>query len=191
MSPDLAQRKSALRREIGALASRFSRQEAAEASPRICEQLRPQPLWRNCRHILSFFPMPGEPDIRPLLEEALEAGKTLLLPWFDPGRREYDVRQVATLADLRPGHFGILEPAPNRPKGELFRLDFCLVPGVAYDVSGRRLGRGRGYFDRLLADVRGHKCGVAFEWQVVAEVPTECHDVRVDSLLTPARWLRC
>ena len=77
------------------------------------------------------------------------------------------------------------EPAP------LNRLDLVLVPGVAFDAQGRRLGRGKGFYDRLLAKVRGHKCGVAFDVQIVSGLPEEPHDVRVDSILTPSRWHLC
>jgi 5-formyltetrahydrofolate cyclo-ligase len=69
------------------------------------------------------------------------------------------------------------------------RLDLILVPGLAFDLNGRRLGKGKGYYDRLLAGVSGIKCGVAFDEQVVSEVPAGPHDVRVNCILTPTRWL--
>jgi 5-formyltetrahydrofolate cyclo-ligase len=135
--------------------------------------------------------MAGEPDIRPLLEEALAGHKTLALPRFNAQLGDYDICPVTGLADLKPGHFGILEPGLKCPVFPRERLDFLLVPGLAYDIMGRRLGRGKGYFDRLLAGVQGHKCGVAFDWQVVEEVPVGPRDVGVDSLLTPSRFVRC
>ena len=64
-----------------------------------------------------------------------------------------------------------------------------LVPGVAFDLHGRRLGRGKGFYDQLLAGVRGTTCGVAFDVQVVRELPQEPHDARVNCILTPTRWL--
>jgi 5-formyltetrahydrofolate cyclo-ligase len=191
MSPDLREMKRALRRRMIERRARLEENERARASARLCEQLRPQPLWKECRSLLSFYPMAAEPDVRPLLEEALAAGKSLALPRFDPARGGYEAFAVSALEKLHPGHFGIPEPGPSSPRIELNALDFFLVPGVAYDRNGRRLGHGKGYFDRLLAQVPGHKCGVAFEWQVVAQVPVEPHDVCVDSLLTPTRWFRC
>jgi 5-formyltetrahydrofolate cyclo-ligase len=65
-----------------------------------------------------------------------------------------------------------------------------LVPGVAFDLRGRRLGRGKGFYDRLLADAGGLKCGVAFDEQIVTEIPVEPHDVSVDCILTPTRWIQ-
>ena len=67
--------------------------------------------------------------------------------------------------------------------------DLILVPGVAFDLHGRRLGRGKGFYDQLLAAVRGTTCGVAFEQQMVREVPVEPHDIHLNSILTPTRWI--
>jgi 5-formyltetrahydrofolate cyclo-ligase len=69
------------------------------------------------------------------------------------------------------------------------RLDLVLVPGIGFDVSGRRLGRGQGFYDRLLAGIAGTKCGVAFDQQVVGQIPAEKHDASMNFILTPTRWL--
>ena len=91
--------------------------------------------------------------------------------------------------DLLVGRFGIREPETSCGEIELNRLDFTLVPGVAFDLQGRRLGRGKGFYDRMLAAVRGTTCGVAFDEQIVEEVPVEPHDTRVNCILTPTRWI--
>ena len=69
------------------------------------------------------------------------------------------------------------------------RVELILVPGVAFDLQGSRLGRGNGYYDQLLAIVWGKRCGVAFDEQLVPEIPVEAHDARMDCLLTPTRWV--
>ena len=68
-------------------------------------------------------------------------------------------------------------------------LELVLVPGTAFDSRGHRLGRGKGFYDQLLSQVRGQTCGVAFDEQIVPEVPIEPHDVRLNYLLTPTRWM--
>ena len=80
------------------------------------------------------------------------------------------------------------EPREHCAALALNRLDFVLVPGVAFDLDGRRLGRGKGYYDRLLATVTGAACGVAFDRQIVPRVPSEPHDARLNCILTPTRW---
>jgi 5-formyltetrahydrofolate cyclo-ligase len=64
-----------------------------------------------------------------------------------------------------------------------------LVPGVAFDLRGGRLGRGRGYYDRLLSGLQGYRCGVAFDEQIVDRVPLEPHDASLNCILTPSRWV--
>ncbi len=191
MSLTVAARKQALRLALDPKRAAFGPENALEQSAGLCRHLRAQPLWQQAHRVAAFHPMAGEPDLRPVLEEALAAGKRLALPRYEPAQRGYTFRLVGALSELRPGHFGILEPPPEAPRAELIRLDFWLVPGVAFDRGGRRLGRGKGYYDRLLAGVRAHKCGVAFDWQIVERVPAEPHDVCVDSLLTPTRWCFC
>lgn len=191
MNRDPAENKHSLRCRIQALRRQFSGEAHALASAQLCEQLRTQPIWRESQAVLLFSPLPDEPNIAPLLEEALRAGKDVALPRFDSSRQDYVVCRITEIADLRRGYYGILEPSPECGPATLNQLDFAFVPGVAFDVSGRRLGRGKGYFDRLLAQVPGHKCGVAFDWQVVAAVTVEPHDICVNSLLTPSRWIRC
>jgi 5-formyltetrahydrofolate cyclo-ligase len=191
MSETVSTEKASLRRRIKELRRQCSAEARASASAQLCQQLRGQPVWQGARQVLLFSPLPEEPDIRPLLQEALRDGKTVVLPRFEALGGKYVGCRIASLSELEPGHFGILEPRANCSLFALNGLDFLLVPGVAFDVSGHRLGRGKGYFDRLLAGAWGHKCGVAFDWQVVPRVPAGPHDVCMDSLLTPSRWVEC
>jgi len=159
-------------------------------SSSLCARLRNQSSWRNAKSILLFAPLAEEPDIWPLLSEAIAAGKTVALPAFVPGTSLYTARQIIEPArDLVPGKFGIREPAANCPEVALNRLDLALVPGIAFDVSGGRLGRGKGFYDRLLPAVNGLKCGVAFDEQIVDVVPVGPMDVRLNCILTPTRWI--
>lgn len=134
--------------------------------------------------------MDYEPSIWPLLAEALAAGKTVALPRFVSANKGYAGFQVCDPSrDLASGRFGIIEPLPSCPEVQLNRLDLVLVPGVAFDARGARLGRGKGFYDRLLADVRGTKCGVAFDEQMVDAVPVGPLDIRLNCILTPTRWI--
>jgi 5-formyltetrahydrofolate cyclo-ligase len=129
-------------------------------------------------------------DVWPLLADCLAAGKTVALPRFDAATRRYVACQITDLArDLGEGQFGIREPGGHCIAIPPNRLDLVLVPGVAFDVHGRRLGRGKGFYDQLLAFVRGTTCGVAFDEQIVDSIPVEPHDVSLNCILTPTRWL--
>ena len=91
--------------------------------------------------------------------------------------------------DLIIGKFGIREVAELSPEMALNQLDLALAPGVAFDPHGRRLGRGKGFYDRLLAGVCGTKCGVAFDEQLVDAVPVGPLDIPLNCILTPTRWI--
>jgi len=165
-------------------------QQRISASALACALLKIQRCWSAARSILFFAPLPEELDVWPLLIEALAVGKRVALPRFVGAARGYEACQVINPAtDLERGRFGIREPFGRCARFSVDRLDLILVPGVAFDLQGGRLGRGRGYYDQLLQELPGTKCGVAFEEQVVDEVPMGEHDVRLDRILTPTRWV--
>lgn len=180
--------KAAARKRLREQLRRMSADERTDASARICRNLMSQPFWRNAKSILAFVPTRTEPDIWEAVLDALTAGKRVHLLRYVPGTDGYEacaVRDPGT--DLRPGPYGIPEPAAGCPAVDLKHLDLILVPGVGFSPSGIRLGRGKGYYDRLLAEAPACKCGVAFDQQVISELPTEQHDVRLDFLVTPSR----
>ena len=181
--------KTALRALVRERLRSLSRAALPQLSAELCSVLRAQGIWRTASSVLLFAPLDGEPDISPLLEEA--AAGRLLLPRFNVENGTYEACSFRNRAELVAGAFGVLEPAADCPVVSLNQLDLVLVPGLAFDLAGRRLGRGKGFYDRLLAEVRGHKCGVAFDAQIVSEVPEEPHDVRVNSILTPTFWRPC
>ena len=164
----------------------------ATASAGIRMRLKDQPFWRDTASILFFAPMPDEVDVWPLLEETLAVGKIATLPRFDPASNDYLACRVQnSQTEVGPGQFGIREPKAACPEIPLERLGLVLVPGVAFDLRGGRLGRGRGFYDRLLAEIHGTKCGVAFDEQIVETVPAGKLDVRMDFILTPTQCVRC
>lgn len=186
----LDQSKAALRQEIRSRLGALKVEQCEAASREICVRLRQQHIWQNAGSILFFAPLAGEPDIWPLLAEALVAGKSVALPRFSPVTQSYVACVVRDLdTDLRPGRFGIHEPAETCGELPLMRLDLALVPGVAFDSGGHRLGRGKGFYDRLLTTIRGTKCGVAFDEQIVSAIPVGPLDVSVNCILTPTRWI--
>jgi 5-formyltetrahydrofolate cyclo-ligase len=189
MSLDPVHAKAVLRRELREVLRRMPPAEAARESGRLCERLLAETIWREARSVLLYLPLPGEPDVRPVLRAALDAGKTVALPRREPAGDGYGAACVADPGrDLIPGAFGVPEPRPECPGLALNRLDFVLVPGLGFTLDGGRIGRGKGYYDRLLSPVSGFRCGVAFDGQVVAFLPLEPHDARLDCILTPSRW---
>ncbi|HUA67715.1 MAG TPA: 5-formyltetrahydrofolate cyclo-ligase [Candidatus Saccharimonadales bacterium] len=183
--------KATLRKQIRAAVGKISSTEQLVASGHIRTRLKEHAIWANARSVLFFVPLPDEVDIWPLLEEAITGGKIAALPRFDFQSQSYVVGCVRNLqSDLVTGQFGIREPSAACPEISLHNPDLILVPGIAFDLHGHRLGRGKGFYDQLLAAMDGIKCGVAFDEQVVDEVPVGRLDVRVDYVLTPSRLIK-
>jgi 5-formyltetrahydrofolate cyclo-ligase len=190
MEDQLKAAKAAMRVQVHASLELLPPWHRSSISRKVCERLEQQPLWIAAKRVMLFAPLVDEPNIWPLLAEGLAGGKRIALPSFISASQGYVAREIRDPSrDLNVGHFSVLEPAASCPQFPLNRLDLVLVPGVAFDTLGRRLGRGRGFYDRLLADVRGTKCGVAFEEQLVAAVPTGPQDALLDCVVTPSRWL--
>jgi 5-formyltetrahydrofolate cyclo-ligase len=184
-----AQKKYTLRTQIRAELKKMSDAERATASLQICSRLEEQELWRKAKTILFYAPLSEEPDIWRLVVDSLTAGKDVLLPRFEVEQGHYSACLIRdAVGDIRTGKFGIREPVENCVTISLNRLDLILVPGIAFDLDGHRLGRGKGFYDRLLAALEGPTCGVAFEQQIVNQVPVEPHDMRLSFIVTPTRW---
>lgn len=181
--------KNTLRQELRRRLQTLSPAERERHSIQACALLKQQPIWRDAKSILFYAPLPGELNIWPLLADALAANKEVILPQFNSSTGQYTGCRITHLEnDLSPGRFGIREPKSHCSEISLNRLDLALVPGVGFDLMGRRLGRGKGFYDRLLAQISGIKCGIAFDEQIVGNIPVEPHDVHLNCILTPTRW---
>jgi 5-formyltetrahydrofolate cyclo-ligase len=190
MQNTIREAKQALRKQVRAELARMAPGDRVAASAQARALLAAQAVWKTAREILFFAPLPEEVDVWPLLIEALSAGKRVALPRFVAETRTYEARLIRDpTTDLKAGHFGIREPASHCAQIRSSHLDLILVPGVAFDLLGHRLGRGRGYYDQLLGLMPGTTCGVAFEKQIVNCVPVEPYDVRLNFILTPQRWI--
>lgn len=182
--------KADLRKEVCAALKKISPEKRKSDSEKLCANLREQKIFQDANAVLFFAPLPDEVDLWPLIEEAIHEKKIVALPCFDLDEQIYKSRRVKNLhVEILSGQFGIREPAENCVEIPLDDLDLALVPGVAFDLRGNRLGRGKGFYDRLLQNFRGKKIGIAFEEQIVEAVPADENDVRMDLILTPARCL--
>lgn len=135
--------------------------------------------------IALFGGLKNEPDFISLLLPALNA-QGVSLCFFQIEASELQPRQVRSFDDLQRGQMNVWEPKPHCPPVEIAALDLILVPGLAFTRDGARLGRGGGYYDRLLAhpQCRAHRIGIAYDLQIVDSIPVESHDQRVHQIIT-------
>ena len=155
----------------------------ADKSTQICQAITADRVWHEARTVALFAPQPSEPDVELLWR--VSGGKSFCYPRVHNGALAFFRVEDPTM--LRVEKWTLREP-PADPGGlvELAALDLVLVPGVAFTTDGRRLGRGGGYYDRLLAHpaMRAWKCGICFALQLVDTLPVEPHDVRMDAIFS-------
>lgn len=188
--------KDQLRKTFKA-APALSVQARNEASRALCQRLLAHAWWQQAAAVAAFVGVRHEPDTTELLTAVFAAGKSLWLPRIDSGRIAWC--SVTALDQLGPGTFGLLEPTPVcRGQRELPALDLILVPGVAFDRAGARLGWGKGHYDRALQDVHAHqrprRVGLCLEnrFDATADpLPMDRHDVPMHAIATEAQWVWC
>jgi 5-formyltetrahydrofolate cyclo-ligase len=181
--------KAALRSHLRTRLEKISPAVRAAESIGLCERLKTQ--MPSAHTVLFFAPLPDELDIWPVLELSLALGTNCALPFFDAEKKAYGVKLLKNPAtDIVTGKFGVREPAASCVEIPLNQFDLILVPGIAFDLNGNRLGRGQGFYDRILAEASGIKCGMCHDFQLLENIPAELHDAKVDFILTPARCLR-
>jgi 5-formyltetrahydrofolate cyclo-ligase len=163
--------RDAMRQRLKAL----SQNERHQQSLRICEKLHT--LFSCSKSVALFAPTPAEPDLDLLWDCDLLKHHLVSYPRCKGEALSFHL--VTALSQLLPGRFGIREPSEG-PTVE--RLDLIVVPGLAFTADGNRLGQGAGFYDRFLSTVppATAKIGVCFAFQLVAEIPLESHDTRVD-----------
>lgn len=167
----------------------------AEASAAVTRRVLALPHWTQAREILAYLPIKGELDTRALAERALAEGRRLVLPRCRDGAPgELDLGCVGCLDEAVPGHYGIPEPPAGQCLApEAFAPDLILVPGLAFDRRGGRLGFGGGYYDRLLARpmaAGAHVVGLCYDFQLLDRLPVQDWDRPVDTVITELTTLR-
>ena len=187
------ERKQELR--AAALRKRRSidREELAELSSRVEANLLSLKEYKDAALLISYCAKDDEVQTRPIIERALADGKRVAVIVTDVASKTLSFSEIKSFEDdLAPGTFRILEPKPGRIRPvSISQADVVLVPLVAWDERGHRLGYGAGYFDRALAGARRiTKVGLALESQRLAQIPESRHDVPLDVIVTEKRIVR-
>lgn len=180
---DISAAKKMLRREM------LRKRQACDSGmlklrSRLCQaNLLESRLWLKARSVALYAAIRDEVETGMLLECALKTGKQVFLPRIaDPAQGAMRLAPCNSVAELTPGIWNIPEP-PDGPEPE--SLDLIVMPGLAFDSAGRRLGYGGGYYDRYLdsrPDLAAHRAGLCLSFQIVEAVPADKWDARVDSI---------
>ncbi|MBR1499354.1 MAG: 5-formyltetrahydrofolate cyclo-ligase [Bacteroidaceae bacterium] len=175
--------KRFLRQYIRAQKKQYTAAELAAMSEEIANRVLVSAWWQEAGILLLYYPLADEVDVRPLIREAYREGKHVLLPVVKS--EELELRLYKGETSLREGAFGIMEPTgPSLVHEDYDEIELALVPGMAFDRAGHRLGRGKGYYDRLLPRLpKARLMGICFPFQLLDEVPAEAHDIPVHEVI--------
>lgn len=184
--------KRELRKRLRGVRGSLPASAVARRSEEIRRRITSSPLYRDARSLALFWPIEGrnEVDLRPLVDLARADGKRVAFPATVDEGAEIALRFLDDGASLDLGPLGFEEPPESAPLAP--RVDLVLVPALAVDAAGHRIGYGRGYYDRLLARMEPphETLAVAFDFQMLAEVPTTPGDVPVRWIATDRRFFR-
>ena len=171
------------KQELRKMIRQRKQQHSVDESSAFINRLKDNSHFLHAQTLLLYSALPDEVPTQTLIDELVAQGKTVLLPRV-VSDTDMELRRYSGPADLQQGAFGIMEPT-----GELFTdydtIDVAVIPGMAFDDEGHRLGRGKGYYDRFLAKLppTTYKIGLCFSWQRVNHVPTDDHDIPMDEVI--------
>lgn len=184
--------KIAIRDQMRAKLAGLTDAAVRAASAAIWERLARLPEVSTAERLLIYVSKGHEVDTHGLIQQMLAVGKHVSVPRFDDATNSYSAAEVRDFhGDLALGKFGILEPKSGASRVAAFtQLQLLLVPGLAFDEQGNRLGRGMGFFDRILTEAPATKVALAYDFQVLKEVPVEAHDAGMDFIVTETRVIK-
>jgi 5-formyltetrahydrofolate cyclo-ligase len=178
--------KQEIRKQVEARRATLDPRWAEAASARIIRDFQTLEAFQSAGTIALYMAIGGEVNLDPLFPECWKSGKRTCIPVFNTEAKLYEMAEITHETDYKTGHYGIREPISPTPF-PMHEIDLVAVPGVAFDRKGRRLGRGGGYYDRLLAGFSGLSVALAFDFQILPAIPTEPHDRPVDALVTETK----
>ena len=166
--------------------------DLARKSQRIKDQVFGLIEFRQAHTVLFYVSYGSEVATHEMIKECFTLGKAVVVPCTDTTKRTLALSELQRWGDLGVGAYNIQEPRVEcRCEVPMNKVDLIIVPGIAFDCHGHRIGHGMGYYDRLLSEkVTATKVGLAFELQIVDAIPTERHDVSVDMIITEKRVIR-
>lgn len=194
LQPRRSRSKKEIRNWVLEKRKALGKSEVNRLSSLIIEKLQQREEFRRARVLLAYAPIRNEVDIGEVLRNWPVGGRVLLLPAVDWQKRDlWPVRVERYPEGLVPGRYGILEPSKEKYKERwsLDQINLVLVPGVAFDVHGFRLGYGQGFYDRFLRRLSPEVklIGLAYDFQVLDDVYPEPHDIAISTLITERRTI--
>lgn len=185
--------KKGIRKNILKDKDKLSHDIIVEKSRAIFDTLRETDYYKNANNVMIYVTLGKEVITPPIMDDLMARGKRVFVPLTVPKTKELIVSELKDFKnDLEEGHFGVLEPKKEatRPVDPSI-LDLVIVPGVAFDRQGYRVGYGAGYYDRFLLRIseKATTIALAFDMQLIDKVPTEDFDMSVQHIITESQFI--
>ncbi|QDI89822.1 5-formyltetrahydrofolate cyclo-ligase [Salicibibacter halophilus] len=165
--------------------SMLASEEREKRGREIHGELFGQSFWKQARIVAVTVDTYQEIPTRPIIEKAWREGKTIVVPKVDRERHQLDFYTLTSFLHLENGNHGLQEPMPSKCEQiAKENIDFVIVPGLAFNRAGYRIGFGGGYYDRFLENYQGKTAALAFSFQLFPSLPIETHDLPVHHLVT-------
>ena len=172
----------------------LSKREIDEKSRVIKEKLFSLNEFKDAKNIMFYVSFNNEVDTINIIKGLLDKNeKKVIVPFVEKGNPVLQLSEIKDFNDLEPKTFGILEPRENKIKNfDIGKLDLAIVPGIAFDKKGHRIGYGYGYYDRLLEKLNKNiiKIGLCYEFQLIDKIPKQKHDIPMDIIITEKRIVK-
>lgn len=184
--------KEKLRKEITDIRKKLSNFEVLEKSSIIKKKLFEMREFKQASAVLFYVSYDNEVYTHDMIKESISNGKNVMVPITDTKKHCLIISKLQKWEDLEQGSYSILEPKKDCVKEvSIEGIDLILVPGVAFDEFGNRIGHGYGYYDNLLKNSKALRFGLAFEFQIVKKIHAEPHDVTLNKIITEKRVINC
>jgi len=183
--------KEKLRKEIKNKRRKQSKEGNRKKSKEIKERLFQFKEFKDSKTVLFYISYNGEVFTHDMILESFYK-KNIIVPVSNPADHSLTLSHIKSWEELSIGSYGILEPrVEKRRKTDIKDIDLIIIPGVAFDRSGNRLGHGKGYYDKLLKKTKVTTIGLCFEFQLLEKIPMEVHDESVDIIITEKGIISC
>ena len=193
---EICAKKKLLRKEILNIRNNMNSDNKKEKDTIIKEKFLNSDYYKKAKNIFIYISYGSEIDTKEIINYALGDGKTLFVPRTEFETKLMDAVKITSLNNMTEDRYGILEPSKEEPYIQPDQLDLIVVPGVAFDKEGGRTGYGAGYYDRYFKKISKERAGkikkvaLAYDFQVIDNVPIDEQDVRIDCVITEKKIIR-
>ncbi|WP_339060974.1 5-formyltetrahydrofolate cyclo-ligase [Tepidibacillus marianensis] len=179
--------KQSLRQYFTERRNQLTKEDVRESSEVIIERLLHHPIYQKSNIVMAYLAFRHEVDLTPLIEQAWIEGKQILIPKTDRKSKQMEPYRMESWDEVKEGNYGILEPVQcDKSPFSLHQIELVLVPGLAFDEEGYRLGYGGGFYDRFFDRFTNlpHCIGIAYDFQYITYIPRDKHDYPMKEICT-------